>query len=85
MVYLFNNQVTLAPTTQLDAFGRLRVSQPQTLFDSQQRFALDRLFVSNTASSGAVTYIPTQSSANLAVVKNARSMALQTLSIGKHS
>ena len=68
MVYLFNNQVTLAPTPQVDAFGRLRVSQPQTLFDSQQRFGLDRSFVSNTASGGTVSFVPTQSSANLTVV-----------------
>jgi len=75
MVYLFNNQVSLAPTPQLDAFGRLRISQPQTLFDSQQRFALDRSFVSNTASDGSVSFIPTQSSANLTVVNTAGSYA----------
>ena len=67
MVYLFNSDVTLKATPQLDAFGRLRTSTPQTLFDSQQRFALDRSFVSNTASGGSVTFIPTQSSANLTV------------------
>lgn len=75
MVYLFNNQVALAPTPQLDAFGRLRVSQPETLFDSQQRFALDKSFASNTASSGSVTFIPTQSSANLTVVNTNGSFA----------
>lgn len=75
MVYLFNNQVALAQTPQLDAFGRLRVSQPQTLFDSQQRFALDRSFVSNTASGGTVTFIPTQSSANLSVTTASGSYA----------
>jgi hypothetical protein len=75
MVYLFNNQVALAQTPQLDAFGRLRVSQPHTLFDSQQRFGLDRSFVSNTASGGSVTFVPTQSSANLAVVNTSGSYA----------
>lgn len=75
MVYLFNNQVTLAPTTQLDAFGRLRVSQPATIYDSQQRFALDRTYQSNTASGGTVTYIPTQSSANLTVTNTNGSFA----------
>ena len=73
MVYLFNNQVSLAPTTQLDAFSRLRVSTPETLFDSQQRFALDRSFVSNTALGGTVSFIPTQSSANLTVVNTLNS------------
>ena len=75
MVYLFNNQVALAQTPQLDAFGRLRVSQPQTLFDSQQRYGLDRSFASNTASGGSVTFIPTQSSANLTVVNTSGSYA----------
>jgi len=75
MVYLFNNQVALAQTPQLDAFGRLRVSQPHTLFDSQQRYGLDRSFVSNTASGGSVTFVPTQSSANLTVVNTSGSYA----------
>ena len=67
MVYLFNSDVTLKATPQLDAFGRLRVSNPFTLFDSQQRFGLDASFRSNVASGGSVTFIPTQSSANLTV------------------
>ena len=75
MVYLFNNQVELAMTPQLDAFGRLRVSQPVTLFDSQQRYELDRSFISNTASGGTVTFIPSQSSANLTVVNTSGSYA----------
>lgn len=75
MVYLFNNQVALAPTPQLDAFGRLRVSQPTTLFDSQQRFDLDRSFVSNVANGGQVLFIPTQSSANLSVTTTSGSYA----------
>lgn len=75
MVYLFNNQVSLAPTPQLDAFARLRVSQPETLFDSQQRFGLDRSFVSNVVSGGSVSFIPTQSSANLSVTNTVGSFA----------
>lgn len=62
-----STNVTLGYTPQVDAFGRLRVSQPFTLFDSNQRYTLDDNFVSNTASGGSVTYIPTQSSANLTV------------------
>jgi len=75
MVYLFNSDVTLAPTPQLDAFGRLRVSNPFTLFDSQQRFGLDASFRSNVASGGSVTFIPTQSSANLTVTNTTGSFA----------
>jgi hypothetical protein len=31
-------------STAYDAFGRLRVSQPYTLFDSQNRYAADNQF-----------------------------------------
>lgn len=61
--------------TQIDAFGRLRVSQPYTLFDSQQRYALDWTFTSNTASGGSVTFVPTQSTANLQVTSTVGSFA----------
>lgn len=75
MVYLFNNQVTLAATPQVDAFGRLRVGQPMTLFDSQQRFGPDRSFTSNTASGGSITFVTNQSSSNLTVTNTLNSFA----------
>lgn len=62
-------------TPQTDAFGRLRVSQPYTLFDSQQRYALDDSFVSNVANGGSVSYVSTQSSALLTVTSSAGSYA----------
>ena len=46
--------VTFAGTTALDAFGRLRVSEPYTLFDSQNRYAADSQFDTSTASGGAL-------------------------------
>jgi hypothetical protein len=70
MGYIINSDVTYKSTTQLDAFGRLRVSNPYTLYDSQQRFEIDDTFVSNTAVSGSITYIPTQCSCNLTVVNS---------------
>ncbi len=39
----FGSQVTLKDGPQLDAFSRLRVSIPNTLFDSQQEYGLDTL------------------------------------------
>lgn len=75
MVYLFNSDVTLAYTPQLDAFARLRVSQPFTLFDSQQRFGLDLAFISNVATGGSISFIENQSSANLTVVNTVGSFA----------
>ena len=75
MGYTINSDVTLKSTPQLDAFGRLRVCQPFTLFDSQQRFGLDTSFRSNVASGGSISFIPTQSSANLTVTNTVGSFA----------
>lgn len=61
--------------TQTDAFGRLRVSQPYTLFDSQQRYELDDNFTSNTVTGGTITYLNNQSSANLTVTGTSGSFA----------
>jgi hypothetical protein len=71
MVYLFNSDVTLKHTEQVDSFGRLRVSNPVTLFDSQNRYKLNEKFYSNLIGTGtAVNYIQAQSSANLFVTSN---------------
>jgi hypothetical protein len=60
----FSNSVT---NTSLDAFGRLRVSNPYTLFDSQNRYAIDNQFDTSTATGGATTYLPNEASVNLGV------------------
>jgi len=71
MVYLFNSDVTLKHTEQVDSFGRLRVSNPVTLFDSQNRYKLNEKFFSNLIGTGTtVNYIQAQSSANLFVTSN---------------
>ena len=53
--------------TNTDAFGRLRVSQPYTLFDSQNRYGIDPQFSTSTAGSGAATHLPNESSVNMSV------------------
>jgi hypothetical protein len=53
--------------TNLDAFGRLRVSEPYTLFDSQNRYIDGEQFSSITATSGNVVYVANESSFNLNV------------------
>ena len=71
MGYTINSDVTLKQTEQMDAFGRLRVSNPVTLFDSQNRYKLNEKFFSNTIGTGTtVNYIQAQSSANLFVTSN---------------
>jgi hypothetical protein len=71
MGYIINSDVTLKHTEQVDSFGRLRVSNPVTLFDSQNRYKLNEKFFSNTIGTGTtVNYIEAQSSANLFVTSN---------------
>jgi len=51
----------------IDAFGRLRVSEPFTIFDSQNRFGIDAQFDSSTSGSATATHLPNESSVALAV------------------
>jgi hypothetical protein len=44
------------PGTYFDAFGRQRVSQPYTLFDSQNRYAADNQFSESTVNGASITY-----------------------------
>jgi hypothetical protein len=54
--------------TVTDAFGRLRIAQPFTLFDSSHRFADNGLWVtSNTASNSSVTFVENQSTVDMTV------------------
>lgn len=53
--------------TGTDAFGRLRVTQPFTLFDSQNRYLNGNQFAQKTAGSGAYTYDANSSSFTMAV------------------
>ena len=61
------NVATTITGTNLDAFGRLRVSNPVTLFDSQNRYIDGEQFSSITATSGNVVYVANESSFNLNV------------------
>jgi len=59
--------------TNTDAFGRLRVSQPYTLFDSSNRYAIDNQFNTSTATGGSTTYLPNESSVSLSVTTSSGS------------
>jgi hypothetical protein len=59
--------------TNTDAFGRLRVSQPYTLFDSQNRYAADNQFDTSTATGGAITYLPNEASVQMGVTTSSGS------------
>lgn len=58
--------VTL-PAVGYDAFGRLRVSQPYTLFDSQNRYTADTQYDTALTGTGATAYQVNESAINLSV------------------
>lgn len=53
--------------TNTDAFGRLRVSGPYTLFDSQNRYAADGQFSESTVTGGSSTYLTNESAVRMDV------------------
>lgn len=55
------------PGMETDAFGRLRISEPFSLFDSQNRYGKDPQFNETTATGGTSTYLANESSVALAV------------------
>jgi hypothetical protein len=55
------------PATSLDAFGRQRVSQPYTLFDSQSRYAADNQFDTSISGTGSATFNTDQASVSMGV------------------
>jgi len=59
--------LNLLSKNNFDAFGRLRVSQPFTLFDSQNRYAADPSFDTSLTGSGTSTFLTNESAVSLAV------------------
>ena len=59
--------ISYANSANIDAFGRLRVSTPFTLFDSSHRFADNNLWSTSTATGGAATFNTNQGLVDLAV------------------
>lgn len=48
--------------TATDAFGRLQVSEPYTLFDSQNRYAIDNQFDTSTSGTGTTSFLTNEAS-----------------------
>lgn len=58
----------LSPSgTLTDAFGRLRISQPLTLFDSSHRFADNGLWSTSNTAGGTYAFVTNQSTIDLTV------------------
>jgi hypothetical protein len=63
-----NSPVNIAfPPTALDAFGRLQVSEPYTLFDSQNRFATDNQFDTALTGTGTTSFLTNEAAVNMEV------------------
>lgn len=63
--------------TSLDAFGRLRIAQPYTLFDSQNRYQKDPQFSEELVTGGTATYVANESSVDLNVTTSSGSKAVR--------
>ena len=76
-----NVNVTTQPVSiggnNTDAFGRLRVSNPLTIFDSKSIMSKNNLFDESTANGGTVTYTANKSTVNLNVTEAAGSTTIR--------
>ena len=66
MVSFFGNKIELKDTPQLDAFSRLRVSQANTIFDSQQEYGLQTSTIWDASANGTFAAASTNGSASSA-------------------
>jgi hypothetical protein len=62
-----NQGITFGASTNFDSFGRLRVSEPFTLFDSSHRYDDNDLWATATATSGAAVFNTNQGLVDLNV------------------
>lgn len=62
---------------QEDPFGRLRVSNPTTIFDSTNRYATDPQFDTSTATGGSTTFLTNESSLRLDVTTSSGSSVVR--------
>jgi hypothetical protein len=72
-----NGQLITIGGNNVDAFGRLRVSNPLTIFDSKNIMSQNGLFDPSTANGGSVTYTANKSTVNLNVTEAAGSKTIR--------
>lgn len=65
-VFMLNDRISPSGT-MTDAFGRLRVSQPLTLFDSSHRFGDNNLWSTSNTASGTYGFVTNQSTVHMTV------------------
>ena len=69
--------ISYSNSPNIDAFGRLRVSTPFTLFDSSHRFADNGLWSTGTATGGTATFNSAQGLVDLAVTTSSGSEVIR--------
>jgi hypothetical protein len=69
--------VTTPEATQLDAFGRLRISSPMTLFDSSHRYRDNNLWSTLSANGGSVSFNASQGLMQLNVTNTSGASAIR--------
>jgi hypothetical protein len=72
-----NGQLVYFGGNTVDAFGRVRVSNPLTIFDSKNIMSQNNLFDASTANGGSVTYTANKSTVNLNVTEAAGSKTIR--------
>jgi hypothetical protein len=72
-----NGQLITIGGNNVDAFGRLRVSNPLTIFDSTNIMSKNNLFDESTANSATVSYTANKSTVNLNVTEAAGSKTIR--------
>jgi len=75
-VNMLSDQITPGGTL-VDAFGRLRVSEPFTLFESQHRYTENDKWSTVTASGGSTTHVSAESAINMSVTTTTGSKVIR--------
>jgi hypothetical protein len=74
---IISSEISFANTPNIDAFGRLRVSETFTLFDSSHRFTDNNLWSTSSATGGTATFNAAQGLIDLAVTAASGSQVLR--------
>jgi hypothetical protein len=74
---IISSEISYKNSPNIDAFGRLRVSNPFTLFDSSHRFADNGLWSTGAATGGTATFNAAQGLVDLAVTATSGSEVIR--------
>lgn len=74
---IVNSEIAYRNSPNIDAFGRLRVSNPFTLFDSSHRYSDNGLWATSTSASGAAVFNTDQGLVDLNVTAASGSQVLR--------